>query len=60
MKKKVGIDIYLPFNERRKKKFVIGTRRKLTGKYKGEHPSHILRGFIKGNHWGVDVGIREV
>ena len=40
--KKVGIDIYLPFDERRKKKFVIGTRRKLTGKYKGEHPSHVL------------------
>ena len=41
-RKKVGIDIYLPFDERRKKKFVIGTRRKLAGKYKGEHPSHIL------------------
>ena len=40
--KKVGIDICLPFDKRRKKKFVIGTRRKLTGKYKGEHPSHIL------------------
>ena len=40
--KKVGIDNYLPFDERRKKKFVIGTRRKFTGKYKGEHPSQIL------------------
>ena len=34
---KVGKSIYLPFDERRKKKFVVGTRRELTGKYKGEH-----------------------
>ena len=57
---KVGIEIYLPFNERRKKKFVVGTRRKFTRMYKREHPSHILQGFIKGNHGGVDVGMREV
>ena len=57
---KVSMKIYLPFNKRRKEKFVVGTRRKLTRMYKGEHPSHILWGFIKGNHWGIDVGMRGV
>ena len=60
MKKEVGIDIYFPFNKRRKKKFVVSTRRKITRVYKGKHPSHILQEFIKGNHWRVDVRIRGV